>query len=80
MNLGMPSSSLPTEELKRLLHSKIDQMDERQLNLLNRVMLQLEAEVLAERLGSEFDEDDVRGRFQRIPDLVRQFRSEHRYV
>ena len=41
--------------------------------------MQIEAEDLADRLGKSFDQDQDRGKLRRIPELVRQFRAEHRY-
>ncbi len=67
------------EILKPLLHNKIERMSADQLGWLNRVMLQIEAEELAGRIGVAFDQDAAQGRLQRIPELVSQFRSEHRY-
>ena len=72
--------TLIPEQLKPVLHEKIDRMNGEQLALLNRVLLQLEAEQSADRLGEAFDADHAQGRFQRIIELVRQFRSEHRRV
>ena len=68
------------EKLKPLLHEKIERMNGEQLSLLNHVLLQVEAEELAERLGAAFDEDQVQGRMQRIAELVQQFRAGHRYA
>jgi hypothetical protein len=74
------SQSMPIdpEKLKPVLHEKIERMDEQHLVLLNRVLLQLEAEELADRLGAAFDRDQEQGKLQRIPELVKQFRAEHR--
>ena len=55
-------------------------MDGQHLALLNRLLLQLEAEELAERLGEAFDKDDEQGLLRRIPELVKQFRTGHRYA
>jgi hypothetical protein len=68
------------EKLKPALHDKIERMDGVHLSLLNRVLLQLEAEELAARLGEGFDKDHEQGLLQRIPELVKQFRDEHRYA
>ena len=68
------------EKLKPLLHEKIEHMDGRQLSLLNRVLLQVEAEELADRLGDAFDMDREQGKLRRISELVKQFRAEHRYA
>jgi hypothetical protein len=68
------------EMLKPVLHDKIERMDGQHLVLLNRLLLQLEAEELAERLGEAFDEDHAQGLLRRIPELVKQFRPGHRYA
>jgi len=76
------SQPMPTEpeKLKPALHAKIEQMDAQHLVLLNRLLLQLEAEELAERLGEEFDKDHEQRLLRRIPELVNQFRTDHRYA
>jgi hypothetical protein len=78
-SVSQPSPTEP-EKLKPVLHDKIERMDSRHLALLNRVLLQLEAEELAERLGDAFDKDQEQGLLRRIPELVKQFRAGHRYA
>jgi hypothetical protein len=68
------------EKLKPVLHDKIERMDGQHLALLNRVLLQLEAEEFAERLSEAFDKDHEQGLVRRIPELVKQFRAGHRYA
>jgi hypothetical protein len=68
------------EELKPALHDKIERMDSLHLSVLNRVLLQLEAEELAGRLGEVFDKDYEQGLLRRIPELVKEFRSERPYA
>ena len=68
-----------TESLKPVLHCKIERMSGPQLELLSRVLHQIEAEELAERLGEAFEQDQDRGVLRRIPDLVREFRASHPY-
>jgi hypothetical protein len=81
---SMKSASQPfpvePEKLKPVLHDKIERMDGQHLALLNRVLLQLEAEERAERLGEAFDKDHEQGLLRRVPELVKQFRAEHRYA
>lgn len=72
------SMPLEPEKLKPLLHEKIERMDGPQLHLLNRVLLQVEAEALADRLNDAFDQKELSPR--RIAELVKQFRAEHRYA
>ena len=68
------------EKLKPVLHDKIERMDAQHLALLNRLLLQLEAEELADRLSEGFDKDHEQGLLRRIPELVKQFRAGHRYA
>ena len=68
------------EMLKPVLHEKIERMDRQQLFLVNRVLLQMEAEELADRLNDAFDQDREQGRLRRVSELVKQFRAEHRYA
>ena len=74
------SAPLEPEKLKPVLHEKIERMNGEQLALLDRVLLQLEVEQAAERLGEAFDADHAQGKLRRVADLVRQFRAEHRYA
>ena len=73
-------SPVEPEKLKPVLHDKIDRMDDQQLALLHRVLLQLEAEVLADRLSDAFDKDCEQTLLRRIPELIKQFRAGHRYA
>ena len=68
------------EKLKPALHDKIARMDALHLSVLNRVLLQLEAEELAGRLGESFSKDDEQGLLVRIPELVKEFREGHPYA
>jgi hypothetical protein len=80
----MKSASQPMpiepEKLKPVLHDKIERMDGQHLALVNRLLLQLEAEELAERVGEAFNKDYEQGLLRRIPELVKQFRTGHRYA
>ncbi len=74
------SALVPPEQLKPVLHEKIERMNGEQLVLLDRVLLQLEAEQAADHLSEAFDADQAQGKFRRVAELVRQFRAEHRYA
>jgi hypothetical protein len=78
MNETMPS--MQAQSLKPRLHCKIERMNPEQLALLDRIVLQIEAEDLADRLGEGFDEDRQQGRIQRIPELIRQSRAGRPYA
>jgi len=73
-------SPVEPEKLKPMLHEKIEHMDGQHLLLVNRVLLQLEAEELAERLGEAFDKDHEQGLLRRVPELIKQFRAGHGYA
>jgi hypothetical protein len=77
----MPQSMLgEVQKLKPALHEKIERMDDQHLLLLNRILLQIEVEERADRLCEGFDKDHEQGLLRRVPELVKQFRSEHRYA
>ncbi|MGH7994597.1 MAG: hypothetical protein ACREDQ_13835, partial [Limisphaerales bacterium] len=80
MKSRQPSAPVPPEQLKPVLHEKIERMNGEQLALLDRVLLQLEAEQAADRLSEAFDADQAQGKFRRVAELIRQFRAEHRYA
>ena len=80
MKNSRASTPVEPEKLKRVLHEKIERMNGEQLALLDRVLLQLEAEQVAERLGEAFDADHAQGKLRRVAELVRKFRAEHRYA
>lgn len=71
--------SIEPEKLRPMLHEKIERMDAEHLSLLNRVLLQVEAEELADRLNDAFDQDREQGKLRRVSDLVKQFRAGHSY-
>lgn len=73
------SMSLAPEVLKPALHTKIERMTETQLRILHRVLLQIEMEELAEKIGKDFDRDHEESKLRRIPELVQQFRAENPY-
>jgi len=47
--------------------------------MLDRVLLQLEAEQAADRLGEAFAADQAQGKRRRVAELVWQSRAQHRY-
>jgi len=73
-------TTITAEKLKPLLHEKIERMDAEHLSLLNRVLLQVEAEELADLLNDAFDRDRAQDKFRRVSELVQQFRAGHRYA
>ena len=80
MKTMLPPMLAEADKLKPVLHLKIEQMDGPHLAVLNRVLLQLDAEERADRLGEAFDKEQAQRLQERIPELVRQFRAQHRYA
>jgi len=68
------------DSLKPRLHWKIERMNPAQLALLDRLVLQIEAEDQADRLCEAFDEDRAQGKLQRLAEMVQQFRAAHPYA
>jgi hypothetical protein len=79
VKISSAQNSIAPDQLKPLLHEKIDRMNPEQLALLDRVLLQLEAESQAARLAETFDADAAQGKFDRATEIIREFRSQHRY-
>ena len=73
-------AAIASEKLKPMLHEKIEHMDAEQLSLLNRILLQVEAEEMVDRLNDAFDRDRAQDKFRRASEIIRQFRAEHRYA
>lgn len=73
----MPTDS---QTLKRVLHEKIERFDEPQLSLINGVVMQLEAEALAQELDAAFDRDRAEGKLsgERIQQILSEVRAKHR--
>ena len=70
--------NISVEKLKPMLHEKIEHMDAGQLSLLHRVLLQVEAEELADRLNDAFDSDHEQGKFRQLSESIQKFRAEPR--
>ena len=74
------TAPVPPEPRKPVRHGKIERMNGEQLALLDRVLLQLEAEQAADHLSEAFDADQAQGKFHRVAKLIKQFRAKHRYA
>jgi hypothetical protein len=77
--LEMPSDS---QSLKKALHERIERLNETKLSLLNRIVLQLEAEELAKELDEAFDDDRRAGRLasKRVQEILSRVRAKHGYA
>jgi hypothetical protein len=73
----MSEMQLP-EQLRPLLHEKIEALDAEHLALLHRVLLQMEVEELADKLGAAFDADAEDLRWSRLPEIIRECRARRR--
>ena len=71
------SSQVPTDpnELRPLLHKRVDEWAAADLPLLHRVMLELERDRLVAELNEEFDRDRDSGRLARLPEIIREARA-----
>lgn len=71
------STLAPTDpnELRPLLHERLDQWAAEDLPLLHRVMLELERDRLVAELNEEFDRDRDSGRLARLPEIIREARA-----
>jgi hypothetical protein len=65
------------EELRPMVHGKIDGLDVRGLALIHRVLLQLEAEKLAGELREEFGSEQ--NLIERVDNAVAEFRKANPY-
>ena len=65
------------EELRPLLREKIEQLDERGLAMMHRVLLQLQAERLAEEITDGFSNEE--NLVERVDKAVAEFRKAHPY-
>ena len=71
------STLAPTDpnELRPLLHERLDQCAAADLPLLHRVMLELERDRLVAEVNAEFDRDRDSGRLARLPEIIREARA-----
>ena len=73
----MKSEPIKSEELRPLLRKQIDELDERGLAMMHRVLLQLKAERLAEELTEGFSKEE--NLVERIDHAIADFRKAHPY-
>jgi hypothetical protein len=72
--MGTPAPTDPNE-LRPLLHKRIEQWAAEDLPLLHRVMLELERDRLAAGLNAEFDRDRESGRLGRLHEIILEARA-----
>jgi hypothetical protein len=69
------------EELRPLLHERIDQCNPEELEAVRKTLLMLEARRLADELGREMAEDWRIGKIteEKIAEAIREHRERHPY-
>ena len=72
---------IPPQELRPLLHQKIDSLADEDLADVHRRLLELEAQRLTAELGREFADDWATGRLseESIASAIREHRAAHPY-
>jgi hypothetical protein len=74
----MNSSVLEAKKLRPELIQRVEEMDEESLLVLHRVLLIVEKERLWRELAAEAEQDRRSGKFERLPEIIRQARAELR--
>ncbi len=71
------STLAPTDpnELRPLLHERIDRWAAEDLPLLHRVMLELERDRLVAELNEDFDRDREAGRVTKLHEIIQEARA-----
>lgn len=75
---GMNSTVLEPEKLRPEIIQRIEAMDDESLLLLHRVLLNVEKERLWRELSAEAEQDRRSGKFDRLPEIIREARAELR--
>ena len=74
----MNSTVLEPKKLRPELIQRVEAMDDESLLVLHRVMLIVEKERLWRELAEEAEQDRRSGKFERLPDIIREARTELR--
>jgi len=74
----MNSTVLEPKKLRPELIQRVESMDDESLLVLHRVMLIVEKERLWRELAAEAEQDRRSGKFERLPEIVREARAELR--
>ena len=74
----MEPSVLDAQKLRPQLVQRIKCMDDESLLLLHRLLLHVEKEQLWHELSVEAEADRRSGKFDRLPDIIREARAELR--
>jgi hypothetical protein len=74
----MEATVLEAEKLRPEIMQRIKDMDDESLLLLHRLLLYVEKERLWHELSTEAEADRRAGKFERLPDIIREARAEMR--
>lgn len=74
----MSSTTLEPKKLRPEIIQRIEKMDDESLLLVHRVLLLVEKNRLWQELSAEAEEDRLSGKFDRLPEIVREARAELR--
>jgi hypothetical protein len=74
----MSLTALEPEKLRPSLIEQIEKMDAEGLLLVHRTLLLLEKERLWKELSTEAEQDRASGKFDRLPEIIREARRELR--
>jgi hypothetical protein len=74
----MNPSVLEPKKLRPQLIQRVEAMDEESLLVLHRVLLIVEKERLWRELAAEAEQDRRSGKFERLPEIIREARAELR--
>ena len=72
----MNPSVLEPKKLRPQLIQRVEAMDEESLLVLHRVLLIVEKERLWRVLATEAEQDRRSGKFERLPEIIREARAE----
>ena len=73
---GMNSIVLEQKNLRPEIIQRVEAMDDESLVVLHRILLNIEKERLWSELSAEAEQDRCSGKFERLPEIIRQARVE----
>ena len=76
--MSMNSKLLEAKKLRPEIIQRIETLDDESLLLVHRVLLIVEKQRLWRELSAEAEQDRVSGKFERLPEIIRQARAELR--
>jgi hypothetical protein len=74
--MSMNSIVLEPKKLRPEIIERIEALDDESLLVLHRVLLIVEKERLWRELSAEAEQDRVSGKFERLPEIIRQARAD----